>query len=95
MSDKLKDLFETFGSIYSPKKLDEQFNSDKIRTKAEEPLKTDEYYQKTLAIEPHYALSYKYGYVTMALAVEIVKLRKKIEDLENIKVNYELLRGTD
>jgi len=107
MSDKLKDLFKLFGEIYNPKNLDEALSLKKVEDKfsptaiivdAEKPLRTDEYYQEVLLDdEQRYAMSYKYGYVTMAMATEISRLRHKLDKLETsqIKVNYELLRGTD
>jgi len=81
MSDTLKDLFETFGSIYSPVKLDENLNPDKIRTKAEDLLIDDEYYTNLLTEDAidntKYALVYKYAYVTMRLATMVADLRKQ------------------
>ena len=88
MSEKLNDLFKTFGEIYSNKALEDQFSLKKFEDKysptaiivdAEKPLKEDEYYQKVLQTDPRSALAYKYGYVTQGLAIEISRLRHELD----------------
>ena len=60
---------------------------------AEEVLKTDVYYQNSKYNEGK--VSYKYGRITMALAIEITDLKRKIERLKKENELLNKLRDYD
>ena len=49
---------------------------DEIIKQAEKNCNTDPYYLELLKEDRHSALAYRYGMVTMALAIEINKLKQ-------------------